>query len=550
MKHCYNSDSLHHEFIREYLTGLSCARSLTVLILYENEEWEQLLDLEFNPLDYNGINEARDSLAATALLSKSEFLPIKVDRRKAALSKFVAAEQDCRETNRRIYRGVYSTPSTATIMSIAARLIDKTLGNFDAEEFVDTCNFGPGATTSLPRRCATSPNKYKDDLCITAEAYDFVSPWFQAAYPHWDTPLVIKGHSKIVTVPKNAKTDRTIAIEPALNLWFQKGVGGMIRRRLRAGGIDLSRQSINQERSRIASKYNQLATVDFSSASDTISSTLVLELLPQRWYCVLNALRSRYGLLDGEIINFHKFSSMGNGFTFELETLIFWSLAVACTQHLGLDLQGITVYGDDVILPVGAYDLYASVCKDLGFRVNRLKSYSQTYYRESCGSHYWNGIDIKPIFLKESLSGKTQLVKFANSVRRYAHSRNTYGCDIRLLHAYEVLVAPLKGFPRISDGFGDCGLIENIDHPTVRLSVAKHSIEGYYVRLWSPVAEMSFYNCKGLWLSKLKVIGSTRDTDVRPDLSGIGNDIPIPCRTKLTRTRMLIPQWIDLGPWI
>jgi len=64
----FNESSLRREFIHEYLTGLDCARSLAVWLLYENKEHQQLVALDFNPLFYNDLKSARDSLAATKLL--------------------------------------------------------------------------------------------------------------------------------------------------------------------------------------------------------------------------------------------------------------------------------------------------------------------------------------------------------------------------------------------------------------------------------------------------------------------------------------------------
>lgn len=549
-----NESSLRREFIHEYLTGLDCARSLAVWLLYENKEHQQLVALDFNPLFYNDLKSARDSLAATKLLSKATFLHLGIDKGAVALDTFFAAEEVCRKTNQRIRLSRFTTRETEPILFKMSQHISRILDRFDPEEFVDSCNFGPGATTSVKRRHATHPKKFGSENHITLDAYDFVKPWFLSAYPNWDVDFKIQGASKIVTVPKNAKTDRTIAIEPGINLWFQKGLGTMLRERLRRAGIDLNSQSINQERSRIAAKFNKLATVDFSSASDTISRELVYQLFPVKWYTLLDCFRSKYGVVKDRILTFEKFSSMGNGFTFELESLIFYSLALSITEYLGLSTSGITVFGDDVILPSRSIDLFSSVAADLGFTVNKAKSYSSSYYRESCGAHWWNGVDVKPIFLKEPLNGKAQTIKLANSVRRLARNRNSFGCDRRLHDCYRTLEQTLNGVARISDGYGDTGLIENFDHPSVVAVRAKHGAEGFHVKVWAPSPCMVFYADKGLWLTKLKANGD-RSLDwwqhrFRPDLEGIGNDIPIPSRTRMAKVRLLIPRWAELGPWI
>lgn len=548
------------EFIRHYLQGLDVPRSLTVWLLYSNNEHEQLADLDFIPDNYLDIESARSSLSATKYLSKATFLNLDRDLRVEALNKFNEAELVCKETNRRIIESKYKNTLTASALLSMSRKIDYILGSFDAEDFVNNCNFGPGATTLLRRSDASHPKKFDFENRITREAYDFVNPWFHLCYPPWKVKFDIIGNSKIVTVPKNAKTDRTIAIEPGINLWFQKGLGSLIRKRLKRFGIDLNDQSHNQKKCRIASKFNHLATVDFSAASDTISKELVKQILPQKWCILLDTFRSSFGLLDGEYIHYEKYSSMGNGFTFELETLIFYTLALACCELSGVDDSDVSVYGDDVLIPSCVFDMYDSISKDLGFTINRQKSYSSGYFRESCGSYYWNGVCIKPIFLKEPISGKAQLLLAANNIRRLSHRRNSYGCDIRLRSCFQYAETILDNLSisRISDGYGDIGLIENIDHPKVKVTVSDRGYEGHYVRVWAPLAYTIYGESYGLLLSKVKAMGASDPFyqlyksnwwERIEDANSIGNKIPIVGRTRHARIRMLIPRWHDLGPW-
>jgi len=544
--------TLQDVYILEYYNSLDCPRSLTCWLLYKNREHDQLVTLEWLPENYGTLQDAADSLAATKFLSKAKFLSTTFDKRKIALEKFIEAENHCKETNRRISVRRFNNPLTEVVLSYAARKIDIVLGSFNAEEFVDSCNWGPGATTLIKRNNASSPLKFEIESRISRKAYDFVEPWFRAAYPNWDPKFEINGLAKIVTVPKDAKTDRTIAIEPGLNLWFQKGIGSMIRSRLKRVGIDLNDQSYNQEFARIGSKFNQLATIDFSSASDMISRRLVEEIIPYEWFQLLDTFRSCCGLFDENKVIYHKFSSMGNGYTFELESLIFYAVAFACCEVLKLEDRTLSVYGDDVVIPCKAVDLFASVTADLGFIVNKKKSYSNSYYRESCGEHFWNGSRIKPIFQKEPLNGKTQVLKSANSVRRYAHRRNNIGCDRRFLRCWQVLSDFLgTHVPKISDGYGDLGLVVNRDEaePLIR---AKHGYEGYHVRLWAPLAVNKLFSEHGLMLSKLKSIGRRRDFDVMKllDPVGEGNEVPLPGRVRHAKVRVLIPRWHDLGDWV
>lgn len=551
-----NNHDLLDVYIFEYLSSLDCPRSLTAWLLWSNKEHEQLAKLDWQHDHYIGLIATRDSLAATKFLSKAVFLATDIDLRKEALLKFFEAESNCKATNRRITCQLYDNALTSSCLFRAERVISDILGDFLPDELIDSCNWGPGSTTMIKRSEANGPNKFDFENRISAKAYDFIAPWFNIAYPTWDKIFCIDGAAKIVTVPKNAKTDRVIAIEPGLNLWFQKGIGSLIRRRLDRAGIDLNDQSHNQDLARLGSKFNDLSTVDFSSASDTISYELVRQLLPVKWFKLLDSFRSSYGLLDGNPFHWEKFSSMGNGFTFELESLVFYALAVAVSQQLDQKHSTISVFGDDVILPSKIFDVYASVCADVGFTVNRQKSCNSGYYRESCGGYYWNGIDIKPIFQKEEFNGRNSLLKAANSIRRLAHRHNNLGCDIRFRATWQLLRDSLgPKTPEISEGYGDIGLVCNIDECQSPPDRAKHGIEGFTPRVWVVLAVGSYSESHGLLLYKLRSLGSSVEKELyfNPfpiDKIGIGNETPLPGRTRLARKRLLIHKWIDLGPWI
>lgn len=558
-------DNLQDVYILEFYAALDVPRSLTCHLLHKYGEHRQLVELSFEPLHYNDLETARSSLAATKFLSKATFLSTNIDIEAVASEKFLAAEKVCQETNERIQRNRFKNPYSAGVLMHMRFQTEAILSSFDADEFVDSCNWGPGATTLLPRRVTTHPKKFSAERKITAEAYDFVKPWFHLAYPHWDMTFEIDGESKIVTVPKDAKSSRTIAIEPGINLWFQKGIGAMMRRRLKRIGIDLNDQRANQEKARVGSLFARTATVDFSSASDSVAFKLVEESCPHRWFTLMKTFRSSCGRAKGgPLIEFNKFSSMGNGFTFELESLLFYTMAVACCHIVGCDTKEVSVYGDDVILPIEAFDLFESVSADLGFSFNRSKSFDNSYYRESCGEHYWNGFRIKPIFQKEPLDGQTSLILAANNVRRLARSRRNSGCDYAFRRCYRLFTEVLgHDCPRISEGYGDVGLIENIDESVVKR--AGHGYEGYLVRVWSVVSTQLELRSPGLLLTRLKSIGNSRtmesDTKCRlpaalwyldamalETLAG-GNFITLPGCVRLSRKRLLIPRWLDLGPW-
>ena len=99
---------------------------------------------------------------------------------------------------------------------------------------------------------------------------------------------------------------------------------------------------------------------------------------------------------------------MGNAFTFELETLIFWCLTRAVVEELQLSQNGrVFAYGDDIICPTEAVPLLYKVLDFCGFTVNTEKSFTSGPFRESCGGDYFLGFDIRPYYVKKNIDGST-----------------------------------------------------------------------------------------------------------------------------------------------
>jgi hypothetical protein len=165
-------------------------------------------------------------------------------------------------------------------------------------------------------------------------------------------------------------------------------------------------------------------------ASDTVSYLTVMELLPSDWFEALDAVRSPVcELPDGSFKILEKFSSMGNGATFELESLIFYSLlhVVCCVD----EERTISVYGDDLICPTDCYDRVLDALSLLGFIPNKSKSFGSGPFRESCGKDYWDGTDVRPVFVKDELSMK----------------------EVYRLHNYFVRTGRLSSLPDLLLGF-------------------------------------------------------------------------------------------------
>lgn len=246
-------------------------------------------------------------------------------------------------------------------------------------------------------------------------------------------------------VAKNAKTYRAIATEPPLNGVYQLALGDYIARRLAKFGVDLSDQSRNQRLAKEGSLTGALATLDLSSASDTVATELVYHLLPVDWALALSVGRSSAVLYKGEKIVLEKFSSMGNGFTFALESLIFWALASSCSAG-----GEVSVYGDDIIVETAAVPLLTEVLTACGFTLSPGKSFSTGPFRESCGADYYRGFDIRPYYQKD-LVCPADLMKLHNFYVRHGYEERAEMVRKTYLHPDFHIFGP--------DGYGDGHLL-------------------------------------------------------------------------------------------
>ena len=95
--------------------------------------------------------------------------------------------------------------------------------------------------------------------------------------------------------------------------------------------------------------------------------------------------RSPMVLIDGDFHVPNKLSSMGNGFTFEVMTILL--LAIART----LD-DTARVYGDDVVIHSMVAEQFVASCFDICFRVNPKKTFIHSKFRESCGAFYHDDV--------------------------------------------------------------------------------------------------------------------------------------------------------------
>jgi hypothetical protein len=237
---------------------------------------------------------------------------------------------------------------------------------------------------------------------------------------------------------------------------------------------------------------------------------------------------------------------MGNGFTFELESLIFLAAALVVCEQQGAPTADVAVFGDDIIIPGSCVTQYTAFCDFLGFTVNCRKSYSSSYFRESCGAYYFKGINVKPIFLKTKIFGALSLVDFHNKVKAATEQR---GLPFRQLVRFLERLVPVGLRYYGPQHLGRAVLTCNFgDMPAEQLVRAKDGLEGFYISGFVPKPLTTMHDDHGRFIAGLDQVRSlTAELDVDKS-PAFGNDLPLRMETRYVfKKRIYVPrQWCDL----
>lgn len=407
------------------------------------------------------------ALRLLTLASKFDFSNSPFDKEAAALDKFKEYEQLCKETNERhlcfhaLDHDIFQHSSRDVVVTLPLlknmrEFIKRVLGKLDINEVFNKSHHGPGVTaekrsddavpiakydlplactpaaTSLFYRCFITDNVWVRNTLITNKekfpARDYFLGYivetpsqFLTGIGDVYTPLDV---SVISFVPKNAKILRTVMFEPSANVYLQLGVKEVIQSNLKKFGIDLKSQQKNKDLCQRGSATDDVVTLDISGASDSQALAL-LNLLPEEWADLLLKLRTPSGQLpDGEIVHFEKISSMGNGFTFPLESLLFSSMVYSCSLYHGIKwrtvLKDVAVYGDDIIVPKQISGTLLYLLKFCGFKLNYEKSFLDGPVRESCGVDCFNGFEISRPTIKSAYVQAWQVYRDYNLLYQFS----------------------------------------------------------------------------------------------------------------------------------
>jgi hypothetical protein len=134
---------------------------------------------------------------------------------------------------------------------------------------------------------------------------------------------------------------------------------------------------------------------------------------------------------------------MGSALTFPIEAIVFTTIALMGVWSsegqrptLRTAKGRVSVYGDDIIIPVDATADVIGTLELFGFKVNRSKSFWSGYFRESCGKEYYRGHDVSVVRLRAEVPTSRRdavLVKRFTDFRNRAYSAGLWGavrvCD-------------------------------------------------------------------------------------------------------------------------
>lgn len=237
----------------------------------------------------------------------------------------------------------------------------------------------------------------------------------------YNTPGSLSRTSKLVFVPKDVTKVRSISMEPAGLQYLQQAAFRSISRYMShhkiGQHIALSDQSQNRALAYDGSITNCYATLDLSSASDTVIWSFVKKIFGgcPALLRVLYCTRSTHTLLpSGDGCELIKFAPMGSALCFPIESIVFAAIAKLAIKRSKRNHQLVpktqstffSVFGDDIILPCYAAEECSSLLDQCGFILNQEKSYLDGPFKESCGGNYFCGHDITGLKFKPDFQEK------------------------------------------------------------------------------------------------------------------------------------------------
>lgn len=424
----------------------------------------ELLSLSVNPLDY--VDHSAENSVYTykfgwdcqlvKLLSKYPFKGFEDESGENAISLFLECEAKNALTNAR-----WRDRSEDDLSQKIAERLEEILGTRvpTLQEIAVNGAWGPGTHSGYPLestetgpeiKFAVKPTLSPSLIPIASRILSHVPQWDRAtrsSYGRHERFEVVEG-SVLFTVPKKFLMNRVCLAEPMMESWMQAGIAACLRDLFqKATGVDLRLAwRRNQELARIGSLTGLYATSDLTSASDTNCRGPLASVLPPGWYGLLESFASSSCTLPASYCSaknvparhvFQMISSMGNAFTFELESILFYAIVTSVVPAVYERINGrvvkrwphVSVFGDDLVYPTAYHDRVVTALQEMGFIPNLSKSYASGHFRESCGTDWFKGAEVRPLYITKRLDNGFQIINTANAILSMAFRRpQSRGC--------------------------------------------------------------------------------------------------------------------------
>jgi hypothetical protein len=409
-------------------------------------------------------------------------LPYSLDDEQEVIDQFVKADRELLPYNQ-LASLVYGGEHGQTVNTIpvpigsdrvrqllrrASGLLSEVFRTFDIMDIHP--RHGPGAVSTGEQ--LWDKYRWTNVSSRITSTYPF-DAYFQASlghvcdsYPQYSTVGSVENPAKVILVPKDSRGPRLISCEPLDFQWIQQGLGRAIVRHLELHpltryNIHFTDQQPNQIGALLGSSTGWYSTLDLKEASDRVSIGLVRLLFPEPLLTALMNCRSLSTQLpDGNIMRLNKFAPMGSALCFPVLATTVWALlAAGCwdaypnygrvSSHRAIDakscrvlrkytLDRILVYGDDVIVPAGYTANAIELLEAFGLKVNRAKSCTSGFFRESCGMDAYKGEPVTPVRFRTvwrnspSPDSYVSWISYANSCFRRGY-HNVYDTIVEAL---------------------------------------------------------------------------------------------------------------------
>jgi len=272
-------------------------------------------------------------------------------------------------------------------------------------------------------------------------------------------PVPFERTAEVLFVPKSVDKLRTICMEPTTLQWYQQGINeavvsyiGRSNHHYLARRIDLQHQEKNRELAWEGSLDGSFATIDLSSASDSVSWALIKKWFHRtQVYKWLLASRSRFARYKHLVIESKKYAPMGSSLNFIIECIVFAAICEASIIEAGEDpnQSRFRVYGDDIVIETRFVPYLERRLAQNGFLLNSTKSFSSPGYlvfRESCGGEYLNGADVTPIRMSREFSGLQVSAYTPDRILGLIDAANAYNMHLPSVRRY--VIKSLNRLPR------------------------------------------------------------------------------------------------------